>query len=74
MGDYVGEVRQQPKYSAFLATGGLVGLLTGVLLGVFGNSDPRYEATAALGYLGLICTGLGMLLGGFIAAVIDKRS
>lgn len=59
---------------AFLLTGGLVGLLTGFLLSVFREDDPRYDASAALGFLGLIFAGLGVLVGGIIAVLFDKRS
>lgn len=68
------KVRRTPNFAAFLVTGGLVGLLIGLLLGVYGNPDPRYDATAALGFIGLICACLGVLAGGVIAVLLDKRS
>jgi hypothetical protein len=70
----LGKVRRAPNFTAFLVTGGLVGLFIGLLLSVFGNPDPRYDATAALGFLGLIGTGLGALFGGLIAVLVDRRS
>lgn len=79
--DYLGGVTHQPRkvhrspnFAAFLVTGGLVGLLVGVFLSVRGSVDPRYDASAALGLLGLICAGLGVLFGGIIAVLLDKRS
>ena len=83
--DYVGLVSQQPRkghphdyrtpnFPAFLITGGLVGLLTGVFLGVVGPDDGRYAVSAAVGFLGLLCAGLGVLAGGIVAVLLDRRS
>jgi hypothetical protein len=68
------QVRRTPKFSAFLLTGALAGLLTGFLLSVFGPVDSRYDASAALGFLGLIFAGLGALAGGVIAVLLEKRT
>ena len=80
MVDYVGVVSQQPrkvrktpKFTAFLLTGALAGLLIGFFLSVIGPVDVRYDGSAALGFLGLIGAGLGMLVGGIIAVLLDKR-
>lgn len=78
---YVGGMSQQrgafhgaPKFSAFLLTGALSGLLIGFLLSVLGPVDTRYDASSALGFFGLIGAGLGLLVGGVIAVVVDRRS
>ena len=68
------KVRRTPNFTAFLITGALVGLLIGFFLSISGSADPRYDASAALGFLGLICAGLGMLVAGIIAVLLDKRS
>ncbi|MHB1473036.1 MAG: hypothetical protein ACYCV4_05305 [Dermatophilaceae bacterium] len=68
-----GKVRRTPRFTAFLVTGGVVGLLIGFLLSVVGHPDTRYDAAAALGFLGLVCAGLGMLVGGIIAVLLDRR-
>jgi hypothetical protein len=62
-----------PSFAAFLVTGGLVGLLVGFFLSVAGPGDARYEASSAVGFLGLLCAGLGVLAGGVIAVLLDKR-
>ena len=67
------KVRRRPNFAAFLITGGLVGLIVGFLLSAFGQPDARYDASAALGFLGLICAALGVLAGGVIAVLLDKR-
>lgn len=62
-----------PNFLAFLISGGLVGLLVGFLVSVLGPATERYDASATLGFLGLICAGLGVLVGGIIAVLIDRR-
>ena len=66
--------RRTPNFLAFLITGGLVGLLIGFLVSVFGPAADRYDASSTLGFLGLICAGLGVLVAGVIAVLLDKRS
>lgn len=65
-------VRRSPRFTPFLITGGIVGLLIGFLVSVVGHPDTRYDASAALGFLGLVCAGLGALVGGIIAVLLDK--
>ena len=65
---------KHPRFRAFLLTGGLAGLLLGVFLGVFGPDDPRYSTSAAVGFLGLLCAALGVLAGGLVAVLLDRRS
>jgi len=68
------KVRRRPHFSAFLLTGGAAGLLTGFALSIFGPGDTRYGDVATLGFLGLVCAGAGLLLGGLVAVLVDKRS
>jgi hypothetical protein len=69
-----GTVRRSPRFTAFLVTGGVIGLLIGVFLSLLGHPDTRYDASTALGFLGLICALLGVLVGGVIAVLFDRRS
>jgi len=75
--EYRGFVTQPPgrtpNFLPFLVTGGLVGLLIGFLVSVFGPAADRYDASATLGFLGLICAGLGALVGGIVAVLIERR-
>jgi len=68
------KVRRKPNFVAFLISGGLVGLLIGFVVSVFGPAAARYDASATLGFLGLIFAGLGVLVGGIIAVLLDKRA
>lgn len=67
------QVRRPPRFSAFLLTGALAGLLIGFLLNVSGPVDARYDASATLGFLGLIFAGLGALVGGLVAVLLDRQ-
>jgi hypothetical protein len=77
--DYVGVVsqpprkaRSAPKFTAFLLTGAVAGLLIGCLLSVIGPVDTSYDASSVLGFLGLIFAGLGMLVGGIVAVLLER--
>lgn len=68
------KIRRNPRFTAFLLTGALAGLLIGFLLSAIGPVDARYNAYVAVGFLGLICAGLGALVGGIVAVLLDRRS
>jgi len=67
-------VRRGPRFGAFLLTGGVLGLLFGMVVSVVGPVDARYGAVAVLGFLGLIGACLGALAGGVVAVLLDRRS
>ena len=71
-GKVPGTVRRPPRFAPFLITGGIVGLLIGFLVSVLGHPDTRYDASAAVGFLGLVCAGLGVMVGGIIAVLLDR--
>jgi MFS family permease len=66
------EVRRLPRYSRFLVTGGLVGVVAAIIvvIGPGADVDQRGRLLALL--LGLL-TGLGALLGGIIAVLLEAR-
>ena len=59
---------------AFLISGGLIGLIVGFLVSVFGPAAISYGASTTVGFLGLISAGLGVLVAGIIAVLLDTRS
>ena len=73
MSQQPGKFRKRPNFTAFLLTGALAGLLIGFFLSVVGPADARYDASAVLGFLGLVFAGLGVLAGGLLAVLLDRR-
>jgi len=65
--------RRSPNIRAFLLTGGIVGLIAGLLLNEFSAEDPRYGGMTAFMFFGLACAGLGVLLAGLVAVLLDRR-
>jgi len=68
------KVRRTPSFTAFLLTGAATGLLVGFAISVLGPGDTRYGDVATLGFLGLVCAGAGLLLGGLVAVLLDRRT
>jgi hypothetical protein len=67
------KIRRAANIPAFLLTGGVVGLVLGVLATVFGNDDGRYSTAAAVGFFGLIGTAFGVLVGGIVGVLLDRK-
>jgi hypothetical protein len=68
----VPRTRRTPRYAAFLGTGALVGVVAAFVLALgpgSGVDDPR----RLLAYLCALLAGLGALLGGVIAVVLEGR-
>ncbi len=68
------KVRRRPNFAAFLISGALIGLLVGFLVSIRGPAAGSYDASATLGFLGLIFAGLGALAAGIVALLLDARS
>jgi hypothetical protein len=64
--------QRRPRYPRFLLTGGLVGLLVdvAVLLGPGAGVARRGQLFV---YLGVLLIGLGGLLGGLLAVLVEGR-
>lgn len=67
------KARSTPRFTAFLFTGAVAGLLVGFFLSVIGPADTSYDPSSVLGFLGLIFAGLGMLVGGIVAVLLERR-
>ena len=68
------KTRKRPNFAAFLISGALIGLLLGFLVSVFGPAASSYDASSPAGFLGLIFAGLGALVAGILAVLLDARS
>jgi tetrahydromethanopterin S-methyltransferase subunit C len=67
------KIRRAPNIPAFLLTGGVLGLVLGVLLAVMGHADSRYNLPAELAFFGLIGAAFGVLVGGIVAVLLDRK-
>ena len=65
-------IRRSPRYVAFLATGAAVGVVVGLVL-VLGPGAGVDDRARLLAYLCALLAGLGALLGGVVAIVLEGR-
>lgn len=63
---------RSPRYTRFLLTGGLLGVLaTAVVVAV--RADVMDRPVLTFFYLGILFAGLGALLGGLVAVILEAR-
>jgi nitrate reductase gamma subunit len=74
-------VRRAPKVAVFLVLGAGVGVLVAMFLtfafsaqNVSAATGVTYSSSTIFGFLAIICGALGLLLGGLIALILDRRS
>ena len=65
--------RREPRYRAFLTTGGVVGVLAAAALAMLGAPPQEYSRGAVFGYLAVTLGLLGVLLGGLAAVLSTPR-
>ncbi len=63
--------RRIPNFKRFLITGGVVGLIVGVVLSVLSDSAPGYDSRTEILYLAALGVFLGIGVFGLIAVLID---
>ena len=63
--------RRNPRYASFLGTGGAVGLIVTVML-VLGPGNGVDNRGRLFLYLAVLLVGLGALLGGLTAVLLDR--
>ncbi len=67
------ERRRAPDFKRFILTGVVLGFLAGAVVAVVGSPTAAYDSGTQLGYFGVIGAGLGALLAGLVAVVLDRR-
>lgn len=66
-------VRRAPKVWPFLVTGFVLGAVIGLVLSMRAEGG-NYEPASASGYMAVLFGGLGLLLGGVVFVVADRRA
>lgn len=64
--------RRSPRYAAFLVTGAVVGLVVALVL-AFGPGSTVDDPRRLLAYLCALLAGIGALLGGAVAVLLEGR-
>jgi len=67
-------VRRAPKYGAFLVVGGLIGLITTLILTSLQPADPNVGFWALFAYFSLYGVPAGIALGALVAITLDVIS
>ena len=66
--------RRAPRIAPFLLTGGVLGFLVGFVVSVLGPPTARYGAAGEIGFVGVGFAALGVLLGGIVFVLLDRRA
>ncbi|MDF8265638.1 hypothetical protein [Luteipulveratus flavus] len=66
-------VRRTPNFARIMITGGVIGVLLGLWVGSRGEGGT-YSGATAMGFLAVVFGGLGVLLAGVIAILLDRRT
>jgi len=65
--------RPTPRYASFLATGALLGVAITVVVVLVRGPGGDIDTEKLFFYLGLLLAGIGALLGGIVAVVLEGR-
>ena len=68
------KIRRAPKIGAFLVVGGLIGMLTTLVLTSLFPSDPNVGFIALFAYFCLFGIPAGVVLGALLALLLDRIS
>lgn len=68
------KIRRAPKIGAFLVVGGLIGMLTTLVLTSLFPSDPNVGFIALFAYFCLFGIPAGVVLGALLALILDRIS
>jgi hypothetical protein len=67
-----GRLRRRPRYARFIVTGGLVGLVAGLVVGL-ARAGLVDQPGVLVFYLAVLLSGLGVLFGAALAVLVEPR-
>ncbi len=74
---YAGPVRsappRTPNYLRFIVSGAVIGFIIGAVFSLSGEGAVNYSTGSELGYFGVMFGGLGALLAGLVAVLMERR-
>ena len=62
-----------PNYLRFIVTGAIVGFLAGAIFSLVGESVTDYSAGSQIAFFGVMFAGVGALLAGLVAVLLERR-
>lgn len=62
-----------PNYLRFIVTGAIVGFVGGTVFSLVGESAPDYSVMSQIAFFGVIFGGIGALLAGLLAVLLERR-
>ncbi len=67
--------RRYPRYSRFIWAGAIAGFIAAVVLTLTVGAEPeRYSRGQVVFYVGIVLAGVGALLGGLVAVLLESRA
>lgn len=74
---YADEVRsappRTPNYLRFIVSGAIVGFVAGAIFALSSDAAANYSAGSEIGYFGVMFGGIGALLAGLLAVLLERR-
>ena len=62
-----------PNYLRFIVTGAVIGLLGGAIVSVATESAGAYSSGSQIAFFGVMFAGIGALLAGLLAVLLERR-
>ena len=62
-----------PHFLRFIVTGAVVGFLAGAIVSLVGDSATDYSAGSQIAFFGVMLGGIGALLAGLVAVLLERR-
>ena len=74
---YAGRVRpappRTPNYLRFIVTGAILGFVVGAVFSLVGEGAPDYSSGSQIAFFGVMFAGIGALLAGLLAVLLERR-
>lgn len=65
-------VRRTANFGRFILTGGVLGLIVGIILASAGPSVPDYSERTGIALISVLTTAFGALLGAIVGLVLER--